>query len=116
MKKPATHPEHSTNVDIEMTDSSSHPIAATPSVAHPPHLRHTSANDDVNFIFNTNDLLATRQTIRSWRGSSRPEDWIVAREDLHADHVDSDRALPNEMQDPWFPTFVRQFLSFFHFP
>jgi hypothetical protein len=91
-----------------MTDSTSHPIAAAPSVADPSHLRVSPATD-VNFVFNTNDLLATRQTIRSWRGSNRPEDWIVAREDLHADHVDNDRALPGEIQDPWFPSFVSQF-------
>jgi hypothetical protein len=113
-KTPVTRPMPPTNVDIDMTDSTSHPIAVapTPSVTNAPHLRVTPAEDEVNFVFNSNDLLATRQTIRSWRGSNRPEDWIVAREDLHAAHVDSDRALPSEMQDPWFPSFVSRFYYF----
>lgn len=58
------------------------------------------------FTFNTDNLLATRQTNRFWRGSRQPVEWILSREELHAQHVDLDRELPSEMDDPWYPSFV----------
>jgi hypothetical protein len=58
------------------------------------------------FVFNTNDILATRQVIGSWRGSSKPLEWILSCEELHAEHVDLDRMLPEEMDDSFYPSFV----------
>ena len=61
------------------------------------------------FVFNTDNLLATRQTERSWRGSRQAMEWVLSQEELHAYHVDLDRELPSEMEDPWYPSFVSMF-------
>lgn len=58
------------------------------------------------YIFNTTDELATRQTKRSWAGSYCPHDWVFGREELHADQVDRDRALPNRLSDTGYPHYV----------
>jgi hypothetical protein len=59
------------------------------------------------FVFNTNDILSTRQEIGSWHGSSKSMEWLLSREELHAEQVDLDRGLPAEMQHPFYPSFVR---------
>ena len=58
------------------------------------------------YIFNTTDRLSTRQTVRSWDGGYRPEDWVFQREDLHADQVDRDRILPVVLGDSGYPYYV----------
>jgi hypothetical protein len=70
--------------------------------AHPSIL----AEDPHQYIFNTTDDLATRQTERSWAGSYRADDWVFGREELHADQVDRDRALPILLWDAGYPLFV----------
>ena len=60
--------------------------------------------DEPELVYNTNDILATRQTIRGWSNSSDPSSWILSREELHSDQVDLDRLLPGALED--FPSFV----------
>ena len=62
------------------------------------------------FVFHTDDFLATRQTTGSWRGSRNPHEWILSQEDLHAEQVDRDRDLPEEMDNAWYPSYVSRFL------
>ena len=81
-----------------------------PSVMDTAHTSPPSAASLPHLVFNTNNLLATRQTTRSWMGNRGPEDWILAREELHAEQVDVDRELPGEMDHSWYPSFVSPFL------
>jgi hypothetical protein len=86
----------SPEVDIDLTmDSSSDEEDRPPRPTFP----------EPEFVYNTNDLLATRQTVRGWRNSSDPSSWILSREELHSDQVDLDRLLPEAMDD--YPSFVR---------
>ena len=81
---------------IELTDSDDE-ISA--------HRRRPSNPSDL--VFNTNDLLSTRQTRRGWRGSYRPQDWVLSRDEFHSEQVDRDQALAAETDT--FPTFVSSF-------
>lgn len=64
------------------------------------------------YIFNTTDDFATRQTKRSWAGSYHANDWVFAREELHADQVDRDRVLPILLWDAGYPVFVSLIFCF----
>jgi hypothetical protein len=72
-----------------------------------PFPRRTTRTD---YIYNSNDLIATRQTVRSWKGSYRPDEWVISREELHADEVDRARALAIDLEEADYPKFVRLFL------
>lgn len=61
---------------------------------------------DEKFVFNTNNILATRQETGSWRLREKDPEWILSREELHAEQVDLDRLLPAEMSRPFYPTYV----------
>jgi hypothetical protein len=91
-----------TNSDSEMRGTAG-PSNTRPSVSSP------ELSPDLGpmpYVFHTNDELATRQTIRSWHGTLRAEDWIPSREDLHADEVDRSRILPLRLLDDDYPIFV----------
>jgi hypothetical protein len=59
-----------------------------------------------DFVFNSNAPVNPRQTVRPWAGSLKPQDWIPSREELHADQVAFDRALPAEMLQSGYPLYV----------
>jgi hypothetical protein len=90
---------------LELTDSDEE-MDKRPALSQKPTRPQRHAPNGTEFVFNTNDLLSTRQTIRSWKGSYLPEHFILSREELHADQVDQDRALPEEMNEASFPSFV----------
>jgi hypothetical protein len=92
--------------DAEMEDRSSSKPAPTTGDDSP-----TPPNS--NFVYHTNNHLATRQTSRSWHGSHRPDNWIVSREELHADEVDCARELPVTLEEGDFPVFVSNNVSSF---
>jgi len=71
--------------------------------------------DRHQYIFNTTDDFATRQTKRSWAGSYHADDWVFAREELHADQVDRDRVLPILLWDAGYPAFVSLIFFFVFF-
>jgi hypothetical protein len=99
-----TLPEPAFNADVlELTDSDDE--------QNPKPAKSTFPSSD--FIYNTNDLLKTRQTTRTWEGSYFPESWIPSREELHSEQVDEDRALPAELCDDTFPSFVSSISLFF---
>jgi len=64
------------------------------------------------YVFNTNDLLETRQTRegRTWLSDPDLFAWVFSREDFHSEQVDRDRLLlPGNMSDlsssyvsPWY--------------
>jgi len=68
--------------------------------------------DQHQYISNTTDDFATRQTKRSWAGSYHADDWVFAREELHADQVDRDRILPILLWDAGYPVFVSLIFCF----
>ena len=73
------------------------------------HLSTKSLSPDhgpMPYIFHTNDTLATRQTLRTWTGTHRAEDWVPSREDLHAEEVDRSRILPLQILERGYPHFV----------
>lgn len=74
------------------------------------HRPDRQSRSEPQFVFNTNDLLATRQTRRSWQGSYQPGSWVLSREELHANQVDQDRALPAAMDA--FPSYVSSYFNF----
>ena len=65
-----------------------------------------------DYVFNTNDLLETRQTLsgRNWLSDADPHSWVFSREDFHSEQVDRDRLLlPADLSDlsssyvsPWY--------------
>jgi hypothetical protein len=99
-----------TNTTFPSSPSVPGPTHPSP-IFHRPGLSIQDADlsfpDFPKFVFNTDNLLATRQMVRSWRGHRRPAEWILCREELHAEHVDLDRELPSEMDNPFYPSFVR---------
>jgi hypothetical protein len=89
---------------IDITDSDSE-MEETP---HKPGQGsgHDSPTERLPFIYNTNNLLATRQITHSWHGSHRAKDWVLSREELHAEEVDHSRELAVTMDEPEFPVLV----------
>jgi hypothetical protein len=65
-----------------------------------------------DYVFNTNDLLETRQTVRgrNWLADDDLYAWVFSREDYHSEQVDRDRLLlPGNLSDlsssyvsPWY--------------
>jgi len=68
--------------------------------------------DRHQYIFNTTDDFATRQTKRSWASSYHADDWVFAWEELHADQVDWDQILPILLWDAGYPVFVSLIFCF----
>lgn len=97
VRPPKRRRSHSLEVDIDLTkDNSGSDEEERPC---------RSMFLEPELIYNTNDLLATRQTVRGWNNSSDPSSWILSREEWHSEQVDLDRLLPGALDD--YPSFVR---------
>ena len=107
--KRASYHEPKVDVDLTMDISESDEEESTPEVSthvHPPRPYF----DPPDYIFNTNDVLATRQTIRGWNNSADPTSWGRSWEEFHADQVELDRQLPAQLDD--LPSYVSHLFIF----
>jgi hypothetical protein len=67
--------------------------------------------DDISrFVFNSNHAITSRQMRRTWSGAYDSEDLVLGLEELHAEQVDQDRGLVQEMDDDH-PVYVRLHIS-----
>jgi hypothetical protein len=101
---------------ISPTDSmpGTAPTTSRPTTSRPTTPPSCSTSSFPKFVFKTDNLLETRKTDRSWQGSRQAAEWILSREELHAQQVDLDRWVPKEIDHSDFPSFVSPFkyLSF----
>ena len=103
-----TRSRSGTSRGVKRFPSRNRPASSSKPLVEPEREDETSSSLP-KFVFHTDDFLATRQTTGSWRGSRNPDEWILSREDLHAEQVDRDRDLPEEMDNPWYPSYVSGF-------
>ena len=71
-------------------------------------------DEDVSryYVYNTNTAITPREMKRLWTGGCQADNWNVSFEEHHADQVDHDRGIVDDMEDDH-PVFVRLTLFLF---
>ena len=93
------------NVPMEVIEIDSDSDVEMPGV-------HSSPSPDVMDVDQPPTTIP-RRTVAPWAGSFRGEGFVISREELHNDHIDSDRFLASAMEDGAFPHFVSKFMPCF---
>jgi ABC-type uncharacterized transport system involved in gliding motility auxiliary subunit len=105
---------------IELIDSDSEETAEDIDVieifdsdqeSDPPATRRAITTPDS--VFNPNDLLQTRRTVRNWLSNEDFAAWVISREVFQSEQLDRDRKLPAANLRDLSSSYVRPISVFF---